>query len=408
MKKMNKKNYHIGIVWANPYSGNLGVGALAYSILYILDKIPKKEGVNFNYYFINNNGRKNDILKIGTKYIKVVNYPFSIHNHSLLSWIKFSLKYPLAIFNIMKLDIVLDIGEGDSFSDVYGISRFKDINAAKTNLFLIGKKIILLPQTIGPFRDNDVKEAALESIIKALLVLTRDKQSYDYVKQLLPNIRVFELIDVAFFLPFEPDQQIYNKIRVGINVSSLLWNGGYTKNNQFNLKSDYHEIIHNTIQHFLENSNIEVILIAHVISFLEKDYNHIENDLKVCDDLHKIYPQTIIAPAFSTPIEAKSFISGLDFFTGSRMHACIAAFSTGVPVFPLAYSRKFNGLFGDTLNYCYYGDLVNSCNDDVLNNLKTAFNNRDELKEIIRAAQRTIVSPKESQLINLLSNALLQ
>ena len=32
------------------------------------------------------------------------------------------------------------------------------------------------------------------------------------------------------------------------------------------------------------------------------------------------------------------------------MHACIAAFSAGVPVVPMAYSRKFNGLFG-TLGY---------------------------------------------------------
>ena len=31
---------------------------------------------------------------------------------------------------------------------------------------------------------------------------------------------------------------------------------------------------------------------------------------------------------------------------GARMHACIAAFSSGVPVVPMAYSRKFEGLFG--------------------------------------------------------------
>ena len=28
------------------------------------------------------------------------------------------------------------------------------------------------------------------------------------------------------------------------------------------------------------------------------------------------------------------------------MHACIAAFSAGTPVLPVAYSRKFSGLFG--------------------------------------------------------------
>lgn len=37
------------------------------------------------------------------------------------------------------------------------------------------------------------------------------------------------------------------------------------------------------------------------------------------------------------------------------MHACIAAFSTGVPVVPLAYSRKFNGLF-TSLGYHWLAD----------------------------------------------------
>lgn len=405
---MNKKNYHIGIIWANPYSENLGVAALAYSIVFILEKVSKETGVVFKYFFLGNKAKKIDFLKIGDKQVKVRNYPYSFSSTKLKSWFKFFLKYPLGIFNIIKFKVVVDIGAGDSFSDTYGILRFKYINAIKKNLILLGKKLILLPQTIGPFNCIEVKQEATISINKAHLVTTRDKQSYDYVKQLLPNKTIFELIDVAFFLPYKIDQQVSSKIRVGINVSGLLWNGGYTRNNQFNLKSDYQDIIHNTIQHFLRNIDVEVVLIAHVLGFLEKDYDNIENDLKVCDDLHKTYPKTKIAPVFSTPIEAKSYISGFDFFTGSRMHACIAAFSTGVPVFPLAYSRKFNGLFGDTLNYKYFGDLVNSSADDILNDLKSAFNNRDELKELIKIAQRDIVSPREFKLINLLSDAIIQ
>jgi colanic acid/amylovoran biosynthesis protein len=403
---MRKKIFHIGIFWANPYSENLGVGALAYSIIFILEKISEKEGVTFKYYFINNKGKKNDILKIGSTQVKIKNYPYSFGMTKFKSWIKFFFKYPLEIFNILKFNVVVDIGEGDSFSDIYGGSRFKDINATKQNLTLLGKKLILLPQTIGPFNCNKAKQEAVMSLNKAHLITTRDKQSYDYVKELLPDKPLYEIVDMAFFLPYKVDQQVSSKMRVGINVSGLIWNGGYTKNNQFNLKSDYQNIIHTIIQHFLNIPKIKLELVAHVI--LKKDYHNVENDLKICNDLHKIYPQTKVAPAFSTPIEAKSYISGFDFFTGSRMHACIAAFSSGVPVFPLGYSRKFNGLFGDTLNYKYYGDLVNSSTDDVLNDLKSAFNNRAELKEIIRVAQQTIVSSKESELIYLLSESIIK
>jgi colanic acid/amylovoran biosynthesis protein len=42
--------------------------------------------------------------------------------------------------------------------------------------------------------------------------------------------------------------------------------------------------------------------------------------------------------------EMKYLIGQCDFFIGSRMHACIAALSQGVPAVGLAYSRKFLGV----------------------------------------------------------------
>ena len=63
-------------------------------------------------------------------------------------------------------------------------------------------------------------------------------------------------------------------------------------------------------------------------------------------------PDCILAPAFNTPIEAKSYISNMDIFIGSRMHSTIGAFSSNVATIPVSYSRKFEGLF-NSLNYEY-------------------------------------------------------
>ena len=52
---------------------------------------------------------------------------------------------------------------------------------------------------------------------------------------------------------------------------------------------------------------------------------------------------------------AKSYISSLGAFTGARMHATIAAFSSGVPTVPFAYSKKFAGLYG-SLGYDFIVD----------------------------------------------------
>ncbi len=394
---MDKIN--VGLIWANPYNGNLGVSALAYSSLYLLAKVSEQKNTEFSYIVLDGSGPEKDILKIGEYQIAITNVPWD-YTGTFKTLVKVATLKWKQIFKSISLDIVFDIGEGDSFADIYGIERFRKINGSKRMFRIIRKKQVILPQTIGPFYSPEAQKAAKKSIDKTQLVLVRDRQSFDYIAKILPQKKVHEIIDVAFFLPFEQNKLDDGKVNIGINISGLLWNGGYTKNNQFSLKTDFKDLITQTIEYFLNDRKNAVYLVAHVIS---PNYEKLENDLKVCHELHKLYPATRLAPAFKNPIEAKSFISGLDFFTGARMHACIASFSSGVPVYPLAYSRKFNGLFGDTLGYEFYGDLVNSDIDDVFTKMKLAFSERLELKEKIKIILQNQVSKKEIMILDLIS-----
>ena len=60
------------------------------------------------------------------------------------------------------------------------------------------------------------------------------------------------------------------------------------------------------------------------------------------------------------------------------MHACIAALSSGVPVAPLAYSRKFAGLFG-SLGYHATIDLKTETTDAAYAKVLDALARRAEL-----------------------------
>jgi polysaccharide pyruvyl transferase WcaK-like protein len=62
------------------------------------------------------------------------------------------------------------------------------------------------------------------------------------------------------------------------------------------------------------------------------------------------------------------------------MHACIAAFSSGVPVVPMAYSRKFAGLFG-SLGYEQTVDCTSDSNETILSRIFSAYEQRDALKQ---------------------------
>ncbi|MGF1544704.1 MAG: polysaccharide pyruvyl transferase family protein [Parvularculaceae bacterium] len=284
-------------------------------------------------------------------------------------------------------DIILDIGAGDSFSDIYGASRILKMIAAQNLVRLAGAPLVMAPQTIGPFENPLVERLALSVLRQADLVATRDCLSTACAREMGFDDDIVEATDVALGLDYEPPTRADDgKVRVGLNVSGLLYNGGYSRDNMFDLKADYRTLIDAAVSAFASRAGVEVHLVGHVLS----ETQPIEDDYRACLDLAERREGVIVAPKFKTPSEAKSYIAGMDFFAGSRMHACIAAFSSGVPTLPLAYSRKFRGLFG-SLGY----DAVADCKTDdataILSRLSEAFENRENLKA------RAIVSARRGR-----------
>lgn len=235
-------------------------------------------------------------------------------------------------------------------------------------------------------------------MLNAKAVMVRDNKSLEVVKSMSSEISTREYIDLAFLLPYRSNKFDNNKIHVGLNVSALLWNGGYTSDNQFGLSVNYSKIIYKVIEELLsKNKDIQIHLISHVFSL---NPNSVENDFKVNTDIYnKLNSERVtLAPLFFDPILAKNYIAGMNFFIGSRMHATIAAFSAGVPVVPLAYSRKFSGLFTDTLKYNHVTDLRDSSDESILSAINRAFDNRHLIKNEIQHILDTTVSERLSTL----------
>ena len=80
------------------------------------------------------------------------------------------------------------------------------------------------------------------------------------------------------------------------------------------------------------------------------------------------------------------------------MHSTIAAFSSGVPVVPMAYSRKFNGLFSDTLQYPHVADMKAQGNVEIMTIVKECLNKRAELKKVIDDRVNGCVKERYEQL----------
>jgi len=278
-------------------------------------------------------------------------------------------------------DAVLDIGGGDSFADIYGPKRLRLMFAMTAMAHLARRPFIFAPQTVGPFSQVVSKRLARAHLARCRVVAVRDQPSKDCVKELGGKAVPLLASDVAFGLPAGPSPDVGTDVNIGLNVSGLLMGGGYTGRNEFGLQLDYPALIRDLIGWF-QGQGATVHLIPHVI--VPDGPMTGEDDHRACAALAQSFPGTVLAPAFQSPSEAKGYIAAMDFFMGARMHACIAALSSGVPVVPMAYSRKFAGLFG-SLGYDQTVDCTSTDGTTIKAAITAAFANRSELAA---AAQR--------------------
>ncbi|WP_172561825.1 polysaccharide pyruvyl transferase family protein [Vibrio furnissii] len=377
------KEIKICLLWHNLNSTNYGVGALAISQIDIIVKLCQELKI------------KPIITTFGTKSIQSLNVKKNIEDKynikiihvdfNLKSLVKNMVKLDFSLVNdLSKFDLIIDVGEGDSFTDIYGWKRFINMTTTKVAALMSGKSLVLAPQTIGPFKRRSTAIIARSILSKCSLVFSRDYKTSDYLSD--KKINYLQVSDLAFALPYKRSKIIPSSI--GVNVSGLLWNGGYSRKNQFDMGLDYQAEIKKLIELFLKNGN-EVHLISHVID----DDMEVEDDFRACIEVANYFcdKKVVVAPKFEDPIEVKSYISNLEFFTGSRMHATIAAVSSGVPCVPIAYSRKFSGVFG-TIGYEHTIDIFDNSNSSfatlVFNEYK---NNLDTLQsEVVLSRQRSL------------------
>jgi polysaccharide pyruvyl transferase WcaK-like protein len=282
-----------------------------------------------------------------------------------------------------RADLVIDVGGGDSFADIYGSRRLNRMFLLKYLTHLAGTPLVMAPQTIGPFRRRLSSLAARLTMRLCAIVATRDRLSTEAARAMGLRREIVEASDVALRLPYAPPpSRPAGPPRVGINVSGLLMGGGYTGKNEFGLRMDYPALIRDLIRDF-QARGAEVHLVPHVI--VRSGPLQGEDDYRASEALAAEFPGTVLAPTFASPSEAKTYIAGMDFFAGARMHACVAAFSSGVPVVPMAYSRKFEGLFG-SLGYARTVDCTSEPADSIRARILAGYDDRATLAAEARAA----------------------
>jgi colanic acid/amylovoran biosynthesis protein len=365
---MSSGNKRVLILGACYGSGNMGVDALlSGTIASIYNKDPETEIALLDF------GRERRAFRVPAGQtdieVRMENLRFSWklwmrNNGFLLLFLALMLRvFPLAMFRrwcfaryrtlemISEASRALSLAGGDSFSDIYGFQRLLYVCLPQYLVLAMGCPLILLPQTLGPFKSCWARGMARLVMVNAAKVYSRDLTSLQIAGDMLGENagRLAYSQDMAFALEPRvpkaglPDWAVGRKRPlVGLNVSGLLFMGGYNQDNMFGLKGNYPELMRTLIRWFTQEAKADLLLVTHVTGW--------ENDANACKELHAELSGACegrlhLADPECDHREIKWLIGHCDFFLGARMHACIAALSQGVPAIGMAYSRKFAGVF---------------------------------------------------------------
>ena len=416
------------VLGASFSTGNLGVSALAWSTLKLIrSKWPDASitllgvGREYGVAEANINGQVEKFPTWPVRYCPNV----MARHHILGLWVQVAALRLLPFLRerstrtasvreqLLECDLICDITGGDSFSDIYGLSRLFRGYMLKRLCQMTGKPFVLLPQTYGPFNSFLAKVLARRIFKKSQTIYSRDQEGRAVVKKMIGSLQKVRLYpDVAFLLdPVRPDTSqasyleqlvLQGKRLIGLNISGLLYNGGYTRENMFGLADDYPSLVRDIISFFVKQYEHHVLLVPHVLPSsnlaVEDDY------LATCKALKDlpadIQDKVIVVERGYDQNEIKYIIGLCDFFLGSRMHATIAAISQGITAVGLAYSRKFSGVF-DTAGVgdCVL-DLRTLKNNQVLDGVMDIYRRRDASKLVL---ENTVPKLKE-QLFHIFDN----
>lgn len=346
-KEVTMKKY-IDISGFDLRANNRGTAALGYgSIPFLESEGFLKEGqelISFHRYkkFWKRTNLKvrHEELNVSGKTYKRTIVP--IHDIEYRIVQKLGFIFPFTLFGqyVKEVELEAAICGGDGFSDIYGTQSFLNRMEQTWILRRAGVPLLFLPQTIGPFKEKRNYDIAVNLLYYAKKIYVRDNKFVAELNKL--GLKYTQKRDLSSYMVPESWNIEIKKNTIGLNVSGLAYSNTFSGlEGQFDV---YPELIERIINHF-RTKGCTIYLIPHSYNYNKPTA---DDDMLACRKAYnRLYDKSnvvLIDKDLISP-QIKYLISQMTFFIGARMHANFAAIYTGVPVFGMAYSYKFEGAF---------------------------------------------------------------
>jgi colanic acid/amylovoran biosynthesis protein len=229
---------------------------------------------------------------------------------------------------------------------------------------LLGKPLILLPQSIGPLKHVAHRATTRFVLQRARLVLVREQISMNLLRELGCSQRALIVPDLAFGMVANQQEPAHERLRQAgfapnqrMNIGMTALNWIWQLNNQTG-QSDYETVMQTTIDTLTERGAQMVLFPQCCGPSQSEDDRQIHMRLKAAA---KHPERVIVLDGPLAPTTLQALYREMDYFIGTRMHSVIFALNEGVPTLAIGYLHKTRGMLAEA-GLSEYGLELNSLN----------------------------------------------
>ena len=275
------------------------------------------------------------------------------------------------IAEIAQADIILHAPGGPSIGDTY----YKDeptYLAIYDLLIKMKKPYMFYAPSMGPFKNTERNVWRRKILLNAKAVVLRDPISAKFVKELVPEKRIYQTLDSALQhdIDMQENEKKFSQFKelkdfilkhdkcIGITITDLMWHPVWSKN------TDVIDNIRKTFSDFID----EKIKMGYGIVFVPQLYGS-GNDYNLMSSYCKDKENCFVIPdndeRYDTYFQ-QYVISKLYAVIGMRYHSNIFSAKMGTPFISVSYEQKMQG-FMEKMNLEQYCIPLKDLSTDVLN-----------------------------------------
>ena len=281
-------------------------------------------------------------------------------------------------------DIIIDVW-GILFADSIGADSFA--YRMREGFFfaigkILGKPVVKSTADLGPFKQKWNRFFAKFYLQRCVdLVFARDDETRRCVAELGVTTKMLTCPDSAFLL--EPcSTEVSERLAayrrehpvIGISVNFQLYNRARDSAGYLRMMSDF-------AKHVINAHDAHVVIIPNDVSEGPNDDVRLAEEVlsQVGERCEVVHTGSFLAG------ETKGVIAECDAILGARYHSIVAALSSGVPTFAIAWHHKYEGilsLFGQQRWMCDIGEVNSS---DLIGQFDEMWRRREQIRETILA-----------------------